>query len=376
LQTTLKTLPWIMAALFYASSSFSETAQASAAQSETPSDATTTSKEHPSEPSNSSDNEKDYFLEGSKGPLINSTLNYLETMHDWLGTYVDDFGEKADDFFGTEESFDRTRGSRLDIMFPIRFHADGAIDTQVKFRAKIALPRTNKRWHLMVSSAEDTLQELANEDQGTSTSAVNNNTSATSTNQDGSTAVGFRFLLETKNFTESYFDFGLNFRNIIEPDPYVRVKGTYKWQLSKKWYSRMYQNLFWENFDGVGLHSRQTFDYQVNNRYLWRSETNGTWWDKDQYYDLSHNFLFFDQVNVHRGLAYHLGWNWNTQAPGFHLTAYHTGVNWRERVYKKWLYFEIEPRIDFREDTHFQKADPSILFMLEAQFYDDHKQKR
>ncbi|MBD3611166.1 MAG: hypothetical protein HUJ13_01890 [Hydrogenovibrio crunogenus] len=370
----IKTFPWIMLCLLQPSLLLAQTPQLSSDDSskslEEP------SKKNPSSESTSQPDEKDYFLEGREGPLMNSTLNYLDSVHSWLGGYVDDLGEEADDFFGTDDSFDRTRGSRLDIMFPVRFHANWGIDTQIKFRAKVALPRTNKRWHLMVSSAEDTLQELANDEQGSSSSAINNNTSATSTNQDGTTAVGFRFLLETKDFTESYFDFGLNFRNIVEPDPYVRVKGTYKWQLTKKWYSRMYQDLFWENYDGAGLNSRQIFDYQVNNRYLWRSETNGTWWDKDQYYDLSHNFIFFDRVNVHRGLAYHLGWNWNTQAPSFHLTAYHTGVNWRERIYKKWLFFEIEPRVDFREDTNFQTADPSILFMLEAQFYDDSKQVR
>lgn len=321
--------------------------------------------------------EKTYFFEHSENTLVNSTLGVLDRLQGWVGSQVDDLGEEADDFFGTDESFDRTRGSRLDIMTPVRFHADGTIDTEIKFRAKVELPRTNQRWNLIVLSADESLRDLATEGEtsaGSDPSAGSNSTvSGTSQTDTGGTAIGLRFMLDMKDYTTSFFDFGLNFRNVIEPDPFVRLKGTYKWQLTDQWYSRMTQDLFWENHRGVGLNSRQVFDYQVNQRYLLRSDTNGTWWDKQQNYILSHNVIFFDRVNVHRGLAYHLGWDWETQEIGFHLSGYHAGLNWRERIYKKWLFFEIEPRVDFRQDDNFQRADPSIQFMLEMQFYDRSK---
>lgn len=323
--------------------------------------------------------EKTYFFEGTESPLLNFTFKYLDTMHDWLSHKVDDFGEQADDFFGTDDSFDRTKGSRLDIMTPVRFHSDGSIDTQVKFRTKIALPRTNRRWHLIVSSAEDNIKELSSGGAaGTAgtgnNSPLNNASSATSPQQDDGTNVGLRYALDIAGFTATFVDVGLNFRNIIEPDPYARIKLHYKWQLSPKWYSRMYQDLYWESYKGVGLNSRQVFDRQINNQFLFRSQTEADWKDKDQNYSLSQNFIFVDQVNVHRGLAYYLGWGWNwtPDAPGFNLSSYSVGVNWRERIYKDWMFFEIDPEISFYDDTNFNKADASIRFMLEAQFY-DHK---
>lgn len=313
--------------------------------------------------------EKTYFLEDVKTPLLNDTFHYLDQFQGWVGAYIDDFGESADDFFGTEESFDRTRGSRVDVMTPIRIHASGQIDTEVKFRAKIELPKTNKKWNLMVTSANDSIDSMMGQGDNNQAIVANNNV----TDQQGSTAVGFRFMLDAADYTSSFFDFGLNFRNIIEPDPYVRIKGNYKWQLSERLFSRMTQDLFWESYQGVGLASRQTFDYQANQDFLLRSETSGTWWDKDQYYELAHTFYLYEKVNIHRGVAYNLGWNWDTKEVGPHLTAYHTGMNLRERVYKKWLYVEIEPRIDFSQDTDFKEADPSITLMLEMQFYDQQK---
>ncbi len=65
----------------------------------------------------------------------------------------------------------------------------------------------------------------------------------------------------------------------------------------------MYQDLYWESYKGVGLNSRQVFDRQINNQFLFRSQTEADWKDKDQNYSLSQNFIFVDQVNVHRGLA-------------------------------------------------------------------------
>lgn len=313
-----------------------------------------------------SDN-KQYFFEGTSNPLMNSTFNYLDKVQNWVGGYVEDLGESADAFFGTDEDFDRTQGSRLDIMTPLTIHANGKVDTRVKFRAKVALPRTNKRWNMIVQSAENSIQDYAN---ASSDANVSGNTAATATaNNDTATAVGLRYMLEVKDYTSSFIGFGWNFRG-ISPDPYARIKGTYKWQLSDKIYSRMVQDLFWESSAGVGLTSKQIFDYQFNHENLFRSETQGTWWDKEQFYELHQTFYFYQTMNVHRAVAYHVGWDWDTKDVGPHLTSYHVGFNWRERIYKKWLFFEIQPRVDFSQDTNFRQADPNITFMFEAQFYD------
>lgn len=313
---------------------------------------------------------KDYYFEGASNPLLNKTFDQLDKIQNWVGSYVEDIGESADSFFGTQESFDRTQGSRLDVMTPITFHENGKIDTRVKFRAKVALPRTNKRWNLIVQSAENALDDYASGGSASATTSNNRLVGTSGTDDDTVARVGLRYMLDVKDYTNAFVDFGLNFRNVIEPDPYARVKGTYKWHLADKLYSRMVQDLFWESYAGVGFNSKQTFDYEFNQQNLIRSQTEGTWWDKDQYYELHQTFYFYQTMNVHRAIAYHVGWDWDTKDVGPHLISYHTGFNWRERIYKKWLFFEMEPRIDFDQDTNFRKADPNITFMLEAQFYD------
>jgi len=310
--------------------------------------------------------QKTYFLEDTDLPILNKTLDTLDSWQRWVGSEVEDLGQATDDFFGAETSFERSEGNRLDISFPFQFHQDGQIDQSINVRAKIDLPKTNKKWQLIVISAEQSLTEsLTGND-----NAQPVERKATAVNdKNNSNAVGLRFLVDTKDLISSFVGFGINFRNIIQPDPYARIKAQKKWQLSPVWTSRMTHDLFWESVQGVGLKSSQTFDAAITNQTLFRSETIGRWLDKEQAYDVAHNFILFEQVNAHRGLAYHLGWNWTTQDLGFHLSAYHTGINWRERVYKKWLFVELEPRIDFSEDNGFRQADFSVILMLEAQFY-------
>ncbi|PLA74685.1 hypothetical protein CYQ88_05075 [Hydrogenovibrio sp. SC-1] len=316
-------------------------------------------------PAESSD-QKTYFLEHTDIPMLNETLNRLDDWQKWVGSEVEDLGQATDNFFGTEVAFEQSKGNRLDISFPFQFHQDGQIDQSINLRAKIDLPRTNKKWQIIVTSAEQSLTEsLTGND---NTQPVQRKATAVN-DKNNSNAVGLRFLIDTKDVISSFVGFGVNFRNIIQPDPYARIKGNKKWLLSPVWTSRMSHDLFWESVQGVGLRSTQTFDANLGKQHLFRSETIGTWLDKEQAYDIDHNFILFDQVNVHRGLAYHLGWSWTTKEKGFHLSAYHAGVNWRERVYKRWLFVELEPRVDFSESNDFKQADFSILLMLEAQFY-------
>lgn len=313
--------------------------------------------------------EKTYLFQHMENPLLNETLGLFDQAQSWLGGHVDDLGEEVDAFFGTEEDFEQTKGTRLDLLAPIRFHANGDIDADFKYRAKIELPKTNHRWNLIVTSVDENLNGFAGEEGRSAGGAAPAGTAArgTTSNSNG-TAVGLRFMLDAKDYTTALFDFGLNFSG-VDPDPFVRLKGTYKWQLTDKSYLRMVQDLFWERFKGIGLNSEVKLDYQINDLYLLRSRTDGTWWDDDQYYELHHNFIYYQRFNRHRALAYHVGWDWDTKGNGFNITSYHTGFNWRERIYKQWLFFEIEPRVDFRQDNSFRTADPSIIFMLEAQFY-------
>ncbi|MDG6778699.1 hypothetical protein QCB44_08285 [Thiomicrorhabdus sp. zzn3] len=301
---------------------------------------------------------KEYLLQDLDSGLIYEGLQKMENFQVWLGGHVQETSELIDDYFGTQESFEYARGSRLDVMTPVIFHDSGQVEMSLRMRAKLAFPKIAKRWHLLITSEDTSVK-----------GQVNSDLARDVTEEEGTASLGFQVMLEEYDKLATLLDFGLNFQNIIDPDPYVRLKKRYEWQLKNDWTSRMSQNLFWERVAGPGLESKLVFDHELDEVYLFRSQTDGVWWHDDGYYDLIERFLLYQRVNPHRLLTYQLRFDWDTQGPGFHNTDYGVAVNWREKAYKNWLYFEIEPGVRFTEENDFAQADLTLMLMLEMRFY-------
>ena len=309
---------------------------------------------------------KDYFFHGTDSDMIKTIVPFLDTTHNWLSHQVEDTGQLIDGIFNTEDSFDERNGSRLDIVFPINFNDHGYVSSSVNFRSKVELPNLNKRWNLIVSASGDKLGEIFDEGGASEGSSSQKSSTTSSAN---STEIGLQFKIKSENYSLSFLDAGINLQGLDMPDYFVRIKGHYQWQLSEKITAKMNQNLFYRGQDGVGLRSRQVFDYKIDKRQLLRSQTVGTWWDSEQYYDLQHDFLYYEIINNHRSFAYNLSWNWDNLDNEFELNKISIGFDWREKIYKNWLFFSIKPNIGFLKKESFEKNYPSITFELEARFF-------
>ena len=312
---------------------------------------------------------KKYYLEDTEVEVIKENLPYLDKFQSYLGSFVDETGAWVDDYFVEEEMLFKTRGSRLDVFTPVTFHENGKIYLGVNFRAKIDLPKINKRWNLFVNSTADEVDNIFSDENNRSANTSINQPRIEANAGTRNTEIGLQFKIESKNYTFSFLDLGLNFSGFKEVDSFIRMKGFYKWQITPKFSTKMSQKLFYRRIDNLGLTSRQTFNYALNNLQQLQSETVGTWWDSSQHYDLAQNFFFNESVNKHRTLSYGLGWNWDTLDRGFKVTQFHYRIKWSEKLYKNWLFFLVEPRIDFYKETYFAQADPSITFQIEARFY-------
>jgi hypothetical protein len=98
----------------------------------------------------------------------------MDTLHAWIGTSVDGVGRTLDRFFGVADEFEQTGGSRLDVTVPLSFESPTGVNAAVELDARVALPRTERRWHLWLKSAQDpfTEQDLNDAGAGTSSNAA------------------------------------------------------------------------------------------------------------------------------------------------------------------------------------------------------------
>ena len=291
--------------------------------------------------------------------LMDASLSELSYFQAWLGDYVGLLGRELDGLISNEADLDEVNGSKVILVLPYTVHADGQQDFSPKVRGKIELPHTHKKWKLFVSSL--------NEEQ------TPKRISAQVGNEGEQTQVGAQVQLKKTLDLLNLLDFGFNAKGLELPAVYVRYKSIYYQKLGNEWRRRWFGKLFWESDLGVGLQLDVRHDHAVFKKVLFRADSQANWWDEGQYWDLYHDFILLHRISDDRSAAYFLGWNWNTQNQGLHLSRFSVGSQLRQRLYQKWLYFEIKPLVTWREETHFNEADPSITLQLEMQFYQSPK---
>ena len=306
------------------------------------------------------------LLEQVQNERIQGYLSGLSNVHAYIGGYVHSVGERIDNFFGDESSQVVHKGSRLIVYTPFTFYDNGETVSSLNFRALIDLPKTNHRWKILVSSFEGDEEKNVN--------SVTNSESLAGTTQntvaeDSQNTLAGRYLFNASKNTFSHIDIGLKFINYIEPNPYIQYKVRYKKELSEMLQSRTTQNIYLERDRGLAWEGRQVFDYQLDPKWLARSQTSGTWWRDDEEVLINQKAILFEKVNSYRARAYFAEGNWNIDNQASLFESVSMGVNWRERVYKDWLFAELEPRATWYESNDFREPLYSLRLMLEMHFY-------
>jgi len=319
---------------------------------------------------NSSNQEQEtlaYTFQDNTNSAIQSTLEVLEQAQGTLGQYVYDTGERIDLFFGYEDTNLIRKGSRLDILLPITLYDNSDMDTSVNFRVQIDLPRTHRRWKLFLASFEQSLDESLAISSGINESTTSLNDSGVEDSNNNSLGAIYN-LFESDN-TKANLDFGVNASSLVEFSPFVRVKLRYRKPITANLSSRLTQNLFWETDRGGAIKLKQTFDYTLNKDILLRSQTSGVWWHTDEYAQINQSAILFNKLNSHRMHAYYVRGQWDNNLDEMEFSGIATGFNWREKLYKDWLFAELEPKLTWQIEDNFNRPVGSVMLMVEMRFY-------
>lgn len=309
----------------------------------------------------------EYYFEHTQNPSLQENLDTLETWQHKFGALFDDKVDGLDRWLSGSQEQIKRRNSRLMLYFPVTLYESGLETTRPKIRASIDLARSKNRWQIMVSSFDETsidspdermpgmdLKEFQQQDD----TRVNSETSISLT----------RALIEELNESLK-FRVGLKFQSLTQPNLYARLSHRMHKRFGSNIISETDNNLILESVRGLVLESRQSFNLPDTKGNLYRSQTTGTWLKNEKEYLINQRFTKFDKITSHRYYAYFLDGNWLLDNDIQQLENYAIGFNWREKLYKDWLYAELEPRVTWYEEQDFDKANPSLMFMLEMHFY-------
>ena len=308
----------------------------------------------------------DYSFQNVENTTVKDSLDVLATTQTTLGRYVHTAGEKIDLFFGNENSDLINKGSQLKVYLPFRFYERQDFETSLNFSLHLELPRTNRRWNLFVSSYQQSVAD-SNQTERDSSSLATSTAQNESQNEIGSLGL-FYDLFEDKNIVTK-LDFGVNVLGLTDLDPFIRLRARHHTALSVDITSSQTQRIYWEGRDGYTWDMRQVFDLEQSEKNLIRSRSAARWWITGEALEFNQRFSIFHTVSKRRILGYYAYWQWDDSLGPMQQTEIATGVNVRDKLYKDWLYGEIEPKLTWRVEDHFKRSEFSILFMLEMIFY-------
>jgi len=323
-------------------------------------------------------------VEVPEKPLLEQVENetvkeYLVELKGWqstIGDYVQGFGEGLDNFFGDETLEIKGKGNRLDVQLPVRLYSGGRTDSKMNFKLKLDMPRTNKRWQLFITSLDEddkTIDDPDTLNRSPTETLTQTPTDTATVDDEKEQRVGGRYLLGTDESRLSNVDVGLKFINYIEPNPFIKYRERFKYDLDTdiSIESRTTHTIYIEKDDGFAWELQQVFDHQINQKELGRSQTELTWWRNDKELLINQKFIHFQRPNPFRATAYFIDANWlATAAAEIDFKSVALGTSLREQIYHDWLFFEIEPRVTwFQQSDQLSTPQYSLRLMLEMRFY-------
>lgn len=283
------------------------------------------------------------------GEIIERWVNIA---HYSISNRIVQTSERFDQFFGDERVKEEQKATQLIVTPTVTISEGEQIEFSCPLTFNIALPHMKKRWNLMVEALlkeEDTAEgEDADED-------VDGN--------DVSVRLRYKILQEAKRWLS--FDAGVKFQtdNVLKPFGKVRFRRIFDLD---PWALRIIQVVSWIEDDGWGESSQFDIDHNFGKDLLFRISNQALWSENKDGLEFSQTHTLRWQLSGRRALGLELVGKGATQ-PLLTMNEYKASVIFRRRLYKNWVFSEIEPGIRMLREDDFEAAS-FVMVNLECTF--------
>ncbi len=281
-------------------------------------------------------------------------LQRTEAAHILFSTGLERTARKIDSFFAEEKSFDEATETYARVRADTTVDEQGQLTFSGDIKIKVDLPRTERELKLLIET--DTKDGTTESPQDTPIDVIQK--------QDYLLSIERVRQLETWDIRPAA---GIKLRWL--PDPFLRVRAIRYRELGN-WLERISGSLFWFASEGAGVNTALEFNRDIGETLLFRSITSLQWKEDDQFLSANQLLSLYQPIDQRQYLVYQLGAQ-ASQDPDWAVTQYTAAVHYRKNIYKKWLFFELIPQIDYKKENDYD-AEPSITFRLEGVFGRDY----
>jgi hypothetical protein len=281
----------------------------------------------------------------------------LDDVHDVWSERVRDLSIRIDRFFGGEE-FEPDPTSYIRVR-TIGLLQEGKSEAEVRVRARLALPNTERRLSLVLDSDDD-----ARFDRGSGHDPSPPGLLRSPREDTGFTA-GLRYLREISNSANFDTDVGIRLRSGI-PDPYVRARIA-KSFFPGAWELRPLEEAYWRYHKGQGVRSQILLQRALPGSQFFRSLSEVDWVYRERRTYAAQDFVFTRELDPLQAVQAQIGVR--GESDPMRMVNWFVNIGWRRNIYKDWLFLELRPELLFDREEDF-RAEPRLFLTLETYFGD------
>ena len=287
--------------------------------------------------------------------ILEPTL--IDRTHQTISDRLTSTSRWFDDFFSDPRSDEETAGTLLRLRGTASLTEGEDVHFDGQFKAIVNLPNLERRFHLILSSEEDSLHDQILGD-------LRNDQELGKTGNDSSLAL--QFTQERTSSLSLIHRVELNLENGFNPQ--LRSRLRYSIPIARESLLNLTQAVFWENRDGFGEESRIDFNIPLTEKRLVRATTKGLLSETSQGLEWLAMLQYLGTLDHQQALSVGASMIGETR-PENVLTKYNLFIKYRQRFLKEWLYFEVLPEVFWPRERDFTSTT-ALSLTLEIQFGD------
>ena len=261
-----------------------------------------------------------------------------------------------DSFFRDERSEIEENTSSLRLRLSAFLEDSEGMTGDAQVRLRLVLPELEDRFYILITGEQD-------DDDDLSETSFNKNTELDKT-EDRNVNLSLRYFIKKARDMNLSLKVGARingFSPVAYGGPLFRIS-----HHTGPWLIRFTQEVKWFSDEGWETDTRFDFEKFLAKSLFFRARTEGYWYEEEYGYFYELNFSIYQVLDKDRAMRY--AWNnYFKTRPSHQLDQILLEITYRQRFWRKWLFFEISPQLAFREEDH-RHPSPGITVAVEAFF--------
>jgi len=279
--------------------------------------------------------------------------------HRALSNGIEGTAKGIDSFFATQEALEEATRSYVKLRLDGSWIARQGDDYRFNTDARLHLPGTERRLHLLVESNPE-------QDTGNGDPLVESPGGGDTTANEEGLALAIEAWLEGKDRTANWqLRPAAGVRGGLPVNPFARFRVIRRDQFAR-WDSRFSSTLAYFYQDGLIFNAAKDFDRPLRDDLLFRTRTAYRWSRDKTLQTVNQTFSLFQTLSERRRVAYETGFN-SHDDPAWGVSDYFVRIRYRQRIHKHWLFAELQPRLRWPQADHYRQ-ELGLLLRLEAVF--------